>query len=77
MYKTTLEEVRISDNLIHTISISSDESVLYLDVDYMEGKFRIEKVYKNNTFSLEEMDMKRSMLNSEDKVRKYLNLGEQ
>lgn len=75
-YRTVIEQMELSENLKHKVSISADETLLYLNVDYMDGKFTIERSYKNNTFSLEELAYDREKLDSDDKVRKYLNLGE-
>jgi hypothetical protein len=71
-----IEEKEITKNLKHKVSISGDESLIYLNVDYMDGKFTVERSYRNNTFALEEMAYDRDKLNTEYKVRKYLNLGE-
>jgi len=75
-HRKVLEEKTISENLIYKISISLDESTVYLTVNYMEGNFSIEKTYKNNIFSLESMDKEIDSFNTEEKVRKYLNLGD-
>ena len=73
-FRTVIEKREISDNLTMKLSLSSNEDMVYLNIDYRKGKFTIEKVFKNNTFDLEEMDKEISGLDSEEKVRLYLNL---
>ena len=74
-YRTVIEKRDISENLFLKISLSSDESMVYLNIGYLDNKFTIEKIFKNNTFDLEFLDSEIGKLDSEEKVRKYLNLG--
>lgn len=77
MHRTEMEEKQINDNLKVKTSMSQDEAVIYLNVDYMQGKFTIEKTFKNNYFGIEELELTMEQLGSESKVRKYLRLGEE
>jgi len=75
-FRTVIEKKELSDDLFFQISISPDESIVYVNFDYMDGKFTIEKVFKNNTFDLEEMSKQIGRLDTVVKIRRYLNLGE-
>ena len=77
MHRTEMDEIEINENLIITTSMSQDESIVYFNIDYMQGKFTIEKTFKNNYFGIEELEMVMSELDSEEKVRKYLRLGDE
>jgi len=68
------EEVKISNNLKHTLAVSLDESEIYLKIEYMKGKFSIEKTAKNNIAGLEELEIAKNELDTESKVRLYLKL---
>lgn len=74
-YKRKIEEHKISDNLMHIISISTDEEKLFLNVEYRKN-FKIEKNFKNNSIGLMDLQMIRESLNDEEKVSKYLGIGE-
>ena len=76
MERILIESRDITDKLKHKVSLSGNESMVYLQVDYLNGKFTIEKSYKNNRFDLEEMTKQANSLNTEEKVRKYLKLEE-
>ena len=68
--------MNITPNLVHRILISSDEQNMFLYIDYMQGKYIIEKIYKNNTFSLEEMNFDIQSFNSEKSIIKHFNIGD-
>ena len=71
-----LSEKDLSDNIHHKISISHDRVTIYLDVNYMDNKFSIQKSYMNNYFGLAKLDADISSFDSEEKIRAYFNLGE-
>lgn len=75
-YRTKLEQTKITDNLLHTLYLSADEDRVFLTVDYMNGKFMIEKSFTNNKMGLDELSIIKNQFNEEDKIRKYLKLGE-
>lgn len=76
MHRTEMDEIEINENLKIKTSMSQDESVIYFNVDYMQGQFTIEKTFKNNYFGVEELEITMKELDSEKKVRKYLRLGD-
>ncbi len=76
MYKKLIDETVISEQLFYTISMSEDDSSMYVEVNYQHGKFVIEKMFKNNTFDLENLEIFIRKINSVDKIIEYLNLGE-
>ncbi len=79
-YRTLISKEEISDNLIHTIFVSLDESIVYLKVnlsiDDKLGPFQTEKSFKNNIFGLEDMQITISSLDTEEKVKKYFGIGD-
>ena len=74
--RTIIEDNELTEKLIHKISVSSDERVMYLKVDYDNGNFTIEKTFRNNFFGLEDMEITIKSLDTEQKVRKYLGILE-
>jgi len=75
-YKTTIETRDLTDLLKHKIQITTDEERVFLVVDYMGGRFIIEKGFKNNYIGLGQLERECERYNTEDKVVKYLGLGE-
>ena len=78
--RTIISKERIIDNLTHIVSISIDESIVYLKVDLIvkdkPGPFNTEKTFRNNVFGLEDMQITKRSLDSEEKVKKYFGIGE-
>ena len=78
--RTIVSENEITDNLTHVISVSLDESVVYLKVDLRvndkQGPFNTEKSFRNNVFGIEDMQLTINALNTEQKVKKYFGIGE-
>ena len=75
-YRTTIEDNKYTDRLSHVISITNDEERLYLKIDFMSGRFIIEKNFQNNSIGLEELDQISKNLDTEEKVCEYLGIGE-
>lgn len=74
-YKRTLiEEKQITDKLKHIIMISNDEEIMFLTVDYMNGRFIIEKSFQNHYMGLERMKDATDKLDTEEKIVEYLGL---
>ncbi len=67
---------QITKDLLHQISISKDERSLTLKVDLLSGRFTIEKSFSNNFGGLYMMERTVESFNSEEKVCKYLKIGE-
>lgn len=74
--QTVLEEDQITDNLKLTTSVTFDKAKLYLNVDYMNGKFTVQKYFLNNYKGKEELQKEKNKISNESDVRKYLGLGE-
>ena len=79
-HRTIISKEELTDNLTHTVSISADESMVYLKINLeVEGKkepFNTEKSFRNNVFGLEDMQITISSLDNEHKVKKYFGIGE-
>lgn len=74
-YKKIIEKVKMSDKLMHKIFITADEEKVFLNVEY-DGRFKIEKQFKNNVIGLFDMESVREKLDTEEKVLHYLGIGE-
>jgi len=74
-YKRVIEKYELSTSLIHKVSISTDEEKVFLNVIY-DGRFQIEKMFKNNVLGLNDLQRTRDKFNSEEKVLTYLGIGE-
>lgn len=73
-YRNIIKKKEISKNLEYKISVSIDEQFKILTIDYMQGKFSVEKTFKNNLKGNDELESTLGLLNTEEKVKKYLNL---
>lgn len=73
--RVLLQNKQITKELLHKISISKDEENIFLNVDLM-GRFSIEKKFKNNFGGMHLLEIECEKFNSEDKVFKYLGMGE-
>lgn len=71
-----LETNTLTPRLNHKIQLSYDEERVFLVVDYMSGRFIVEKNFKNNYIGLELLGKECEKFNTEEKVIKYLGLGE-
>lgn len=71
-----LEEFEITNNLKMSISVTLDEERVYLDVDYMDGKYKIQKIFKNNYIGLEKLSVARNQFNTEESILEYLGIKE-
>ena len=75
--RVLIEKKQLSDNLLHKISISKDQEDIFLNVDFMNGKFTIEKSFKNNFGGLHMLETTCEKLDSADKIFRYLRIGEE
>ena len=66
------EIVEISENLKHKFIISTLSTIFI--VDYLDGRFVIERTFQNNIAGSEEFEKAKSLLDTEDKVKKYIGL---
>lgn len=69
-----IKKKKITDNLSQVFYESIDKQKLMLEVDYMNRKFVIERSFQNNLYGKDGMDAAIKEFDSEEKVRKYLNL---
>ena len=69
-----IKEQDVTDNLQIVTLISYNEENIYLKVDYLKGKFTIEKRFRNNYIGLEEYEEQVNNLNTEEKVKKYFGI---
>ena len=74
--KVVLGDRQITKDLLHKISISKDMENVFLRVDLMNGRFVIEKTFKNNFGGLYMLDLECERLGTEEKVFRYLRIGD-
>lgn len=67
---------QITKDLLHQISISKDEHKLFLKVDLMSGRFVVERSFTNNFGGLYMLERACESFDNEEKVCKYLKIGE-
>jgi len=75
-FKNLMSEEKLSSDLKHRISMSHDEQIIYLDIDYLDGRYTTQKSFRNNAFELQKLEVTQISLNTDQKVRNYFNLGE-
>lgn len=69
-----IEENEITENLKVTVSIAFDETKLYLDVNYLQGKFTVQRHFVNNYLGVDELTQTKEAFNSEEAVKAYFGL---
>lgn len=76
-FKQTIETKQITDNLTHKISISGNESDVYLIVKYNDGKLNllVEKTFRNNYLGLEQLSDIRQKFSTEQYLFEYLGIS--
>lgn len=74
-YRNTIEQCVLTTRLVHKLQITTDEEDLFLIIDYMDGRFMIEKRFHNNFWGVEQMNVERNKFNTEEKVIQYLGIG--
>lgn len=76
MDRQQTREFDIDKDLKGSISISNDEAIVFLDINYMNGKFLIQKSFKNNNLGLLDLECNINRFDSVNSVRKHLGLKE-
>lgn len=74
-YKRLIEKYSLTEKLVHKIYLTVDEEQLFLNVEY-DGRFKIEKVFKNNALGLNSLKKIQDSLDTEEKVLYYLGIGD-
>lgn len=74
METAIIENKQITECLKHIIKISYNEERVYLIVDYLNGRFTIEKTFQNNHIGLSEMQEASRLFDTEEKVIGHFNL---
>ncbi len=74
MFSELQQATQITDNLEHKVSLSLKGDKFFLEVRYMDGKFVINKTFQNNYQGKLELNQQIEELDTEEKVRAYLNL---
>lgn len=69
-----IEEENVTDDLTVTTSIGYDEVSIYLTINYMQGKFTIQKSFRNNYIGLEEFEIEKNKFRTEEDVKKYFGI---
>ena len=72
--KQVTETLEATDNLKLTTSVTLDEEQIYLDVDFMDGKFTIQRSFTNNYIGLEELGNAIEEFKTEEAVKNYFGL---
>ena len=72
--KEVIEKLEITDNLTLSTSVTFDELQVYLEVDYMNGKFTVQKTFNNNYLGLEQLENTKKEFSSEDAAKAYFGL---
>lgn len=72
--KIMIEKKIITDNLNYELMSSINNETIYLKVDYMNGKYIVEKTFNNNYLGLARMNKEIIKFDKEEKVIKYLGL---
>jgi len=69
-----IEKHQLTVDLKMFVSVTLDEQQLYLDVDYMNGKYKIQKSFSNNYIGLELLSESKLKFETEESVREYLGI---
>lgn len=71
-----IENYEITDNLKMYVSLTFDEEKLFLEVDYLNGKYTIQKTFKNNYIGLELLGNAKKKFSTEQSIKEYFNIQE-
>jgi len=71
-----VREKTVNERLTLIESASLDNTVLYLHVRYMGGKFSTHKIFPNTFDGVSDLKTAKVYFNTEYKVRKYFKIGE-
>lgn len=69
-----IEKVSLTKNLKHTVSVAYDESKVFLEINYMNGKFILQKTFTNNYVGINELETTRKEFNNEEKVKEHFGI---
>lgn len=72
--RQVIQKYNPTDNLEISVSVTYDESKIFLDVDYLKGKFTLQRTFKNNFIGLEELESDKEHFNTEELVKEYFGL---
>ena len=75
MNKQLLEKYELEEKVFHRVFISKDEENLLLKVD-IDGKFKIEKMFRNNIIGLKDLENTRNELSSKQDILNYFGIGD-
>ena len=73
-FKTKIETNEIFPNCKANIYVSLDETKLFFELDYMEGRYKLERTFPNNYLGVEKMEAVKIEFQTESDVRNYFNL---
>lgn len=69
-----IEKIEITDNLLLSVSVTFDETEVYLNVNYLDGKYTIQRSFTNNYVGLDQLEAAKKEFNSEEAVQAYFRL---
>lgn len=72
--KINLETKVISDNIVQTTYMSPNEETVHLTINYMNGKYIIDKAFQNNYWGKKELEKVMKNFDTEEKVKKHFKL---
>ncbi|MDD5650807.1 MAG: hypothetical protein PHF86_10405 [Candidatus Nanoarchaeia archaeon] len=68
------ETKQITEKLVQIISLSPNNENIRLTIQYMNGKYIIDKSFQNNYFGKKELEQAKKNFDTEEKVKKHFNL---
>jgi hypothetical protein len=74
-HRKVIDQSVIEDeNLVITTLMDYNEEKIFLKVDYLDGKFIIEKQFRNNYIGIDEFEKTKNNLMSEESVKAYFGM---
>jgi hypothetical protein len=73
-----LQHLEITPDLMVDVSINYKKTNLYLTINYRHNdiNYNCQKIFENNYYDKIKLEEVRHKFDSEDKVKKYFNIGE-
>jgi len=73
-YMRVLEEQKVTDNLKILVSLSLDETKVFLDVDFMKGVYTTQRTFTNSFYGWEDLEKTKLEFLDEELVKTYFGL---
>jgi hypothetical protein len=72
--RTGLQKTTITDSFYYELSKSLNGDHIYLKIDYLNGKYLIERTFKNCLSGRDDLEDALKNLGNEQGLKKYLNI---